>query len=130
MGKHGRKDSGYLSGVGRQIAIQFVHMKPFVQFQDFLPKVVAKYNASRQTQAALVCERFRQLAPGVVGKDALQHIGPKFFKHGTLYIRVPNSIWAQRVYVHRHELMIQLNLDEGTKVKDIRTLVEPEALSS
>lgn len=109
-------------------------MNKFVQFQNFLPKAIAKYNVSREARAAQVCARFRKLATEVIGEDALKHIGPKFFKHGTLYVRVPSSIWAQRVYVHRHELMIALNLDEALHVKDIRTLVEPkeegEALSS
>lgn len=102
-------------------------MSNFVNFRDFLPKAIAKYNVSRETRAAHVCARFRKLAPNVIGEDSLKHISPKFFKHGTLYVRVPSSIWAQRVYVHRHELMIQLNLDDSLQVKDIRTLVEPQS---
>lgn len=100
-------------------------MRDFVNFREYLPKALAKYNVSRQSQAALICERFRQLAPKVVGKDAANHVAPKYFKHGVLTISVPSSVWAQHVFVHRHELLLQLNMNlDGAHVKDIRTYVE------
>ena len=78
----------------------------------------------RETRAALICERFRKLAPSVIGEEALSHIKPKCFKNGTLYISVPNSLWAQQVFVHRHDLMMKLNLNlEKSWVKEIRAHV-------
>ncbi len=81
----------------------------------------------RETRAALLCSRFRDLAPDILGEDAGKEIAPKFFKGNTLYIRVPNNIWAQRVYVHRHELIMKLNTGlEKDYVHEIRAVVEPE----
>ena len=100
-------------------------MSEFLDFKRFLPKALNKYNMSRQARAATVCKRFRELAPGMMGDEAASHAVPKFFKHGRLTIAVPSSLWAQHVYVHRHELITRINLElgEGT-VKEIRTVVE------
>lgn len=99
-------------------------MSDFKHFSNWLPNAIAKYNMGRETRAALICERFRNLAPTVIGKEAMDHIKPKCFKGGTLYISVPNSMWAQQVYVHRHDLIMKLNLNlEKNWVEDIRAHV-------
>jgi hypothetical protein len=104
-------------------------MSDFTRFQDLIPRALKKYKMSREARAAQVCQRFRELAPDMIGKEALEHVRPRFFKGGTLYIGVPDSVWAQKVYVHRHDLLMKLNLDmEATTgkacVDDLRTLVE------
>lgn len=100
-------------------------MNDFVHFKSLIPKAIAKYKMTREARAAHVCERFRRLAPELIGEDALNHVRPKFFKGNTLYISVPNSGWAQRVYVHRHDLIMKLNLDSDREdVHEIRTHVE------
>ena len=79
---------------------------------------------ARETRAALICERFRKLAPSVIGEDSLDHIKAKCFKGGILYISVPSSVWAQQVYIHRHDLIMKLNLNlEKSWVREIRTHV-------
>jgi len=79
---------------------------------------------SRQSRAALICERFRKLAPSIIGEKAMDHVQTKFFKRGVLYISVPNSMWAQHVYVRRHDLIMKLNLNlEKDWVEDIRAHV-------
>ena len=99
-------------------------MSDFLDFKKFLPKALEKYKVTREARAALICNRFREIAPGIIGGDS-KEIHPKFFKGHTLYIAVPNSIWAQRVYVHRHDLIMKLNLEAGNEeVHDIRTVVE------
>lgn len=101
-------------------------MNDFFSFSDLVPKALAKYKMERETRAALVCQRFRNLMPSILGKDAPEVVRPKFVKGKILYVSVPSSVWAQRVYVHRHELLVQLNLNmaENSGVDDLRTLVE------
>ncbi|GEM_PF-1068428 len=102
-------------------------MADFTHFSNMIPRALRKYKMTRQARAALICERFRGLAPDVIGDTALEHIRPKFFKKHTLYISVPNSAWAQRVYVHRHDLIMKLNLNMDKEwVQEIRTFVEGE----
>ena len=97
----------------------------FIDLKKLMPAAINRYNMGRETQAALICEGFRNMAPGIIWEDAADHVKPKFFKRGTLYISVPSSIYAQRVYVHRHDLIMKLNLNmDGHLVKEIRTLVE------
>ena len=109
-------------------------MRDFVHFSQFLPNALKRYSMTRQARASLICQRFRALAPSVIGEDAQETVHPKFFKGRTLFVSVPSSVWAQRVYVHRHDLIIKLNLDlDKDWVHEIRTVVEgqaPAALSS
>lgn len=89
-----------------------------------IPNALKRYNVTRASRASLICERFRKLAPSVIGDKALEHIKPKCFKNGILYISVPNSMWAQQVHVHRHDLIMKLNLNlEKDWVHDMRTHV-------
>jgi hypothetical protein len=103
-------------------------MTDFFDFRNLLPKAISRYNVDRETRAALICNRFRDLAPSILGQDLQGHVTPKFFRNGTLAVSVENSIWAQRVTVHRHDLIMKLNLQLGKDwVTEIRTLVEAES---
>lgn len=101
-------------------------MGDFIPFLDLIPRTLARYKLDRQARAALICGRLRELLPKIVGEDAPNDgVHPKYFKGGVLMISVPNSVWAQRVIVHRHELLQRLNLYlEKPWVKDLRTVVE------
>jgi predicted nucleic acid-binding Zn ribbon protein len=100
-------------------------MNDFIHFSDFIPQALRKYKLTREARATLICARFRGLMPSVVGDDLPEAVQPKFFKGGVLYVSVPSSIWAQRIYVHRHDLLMKLNLHLGQDwVKDLRTVVE------
>lgn len=100
-------------------------MNSFVHFKELIPKALAHYKMTRQARAALICARFRDFCDEMISPDADAMIRPKYFKGHTLTIAVPSSLWAQRVYVHRHELLMKLNLDlEKDWVHDIRTVVE------
>lgn len=98
-------------------------MSDFFHFSDLIPKAVAKYNLQRETCAAQVCQRFRELAPTLIDQEAGILLVPQFFRGGILYVNVPNSLWAQKVLVKRHELLERLNADVNLGVKDIRTRV-------
>lgn len=100
-------------------------MNDFVHFSQFVPNALKKYKLTREARAGLVCARFRTILPSIVGEDLPAAVHPKFLKAGILFVAVPSSIWAQRVFVHRHELLLKLNLHLGKEwVKDLRTVVE------
>ncbi len=103
-------------------------MGDFIHFSELIPKALAHYKLTREARASLICARFRDILPGIVGKDARESVQVKFFKGGNLVVAVPSSIWAQRVYVHRHELLLRLNLHLDKEwVKDLRAVVETAA---
>ena len=100
-------------------------MSDFLPLQKLIPKAISRYKMTRETRAAHICQRFRVISPEIIGEDSAQNIKPKFFKGGVLYISVPSSVWAQRVYVHRHDLIMKLNFKmEKEWVRDIRMHVE------
>ncbi len=97
----------------------------FIDFKKLLPGAIARYNVERETQAAHICERFREVAPSILGKEGSTLMRPKYFKRGTLTIAVPSSLWAQRLVIHRHDLIMKLNLSlEHEWVNEIRPVVE------
>lgn len=99
-------------------------MSDFQDWKKWIPKALAKYKMTRQARAALVCERFRSIAPDLLGKEVPAAVQPKFVKNHILTISVPSSLWAQKVIVKRHEILEKLNADvEGAQVDDIRTVV-------
>ncbi len=101
-------------------------MSDFFSFVDLLPKALAKYKLSRQARATLVCKRFSDLMPSILGEDAKMLVHAKYLRGKVLYIGVPSSIWAQRVYVNRYELLmkLRLSLGETDDVEDLRTVLE------
>lgn len=100
-------------------------MGDFIHFERLIPQALRHYKVTRAARGALICERFRKLSKSMIGEDVPASLKPKYFKSNTLYISVPNSAWAQRVYVHRHDLIMKLNLNmDKDYVHEIRTVVE------
>lgn len=100
-------------------------MNDFIHFKDLIPQALKKYKLTREARAGMICEHARSLIPRIVGEQAKKHVRPKFFRGGVLYVAVPSSVWAQRIYVQRHNILGELNahLDKAW-VKDLRTVVE------
>jgi hypothetical protein len=100
-------------------------MSDFINLKDLIPKAVRRFGMQREVRSAKACERFRKLLPELVGQEAPSHVRPKFLKGHILYVSVPSSIWAQKVFVKRHDLLEQINAGlEKPYVHDLRTLVE------
>jgi hypothetical protein len=103
-------------------------MSDFLSFTELLPRAIARYHLQRETRAALVCKKFRDLLPSIVGADAAEVVHPKYLKNGVLVVGVPTSVWAQRVYVHRHELLtkLRIQMNDADGVSDLRTVLEAD----
>lgn len=77
---------------------------------------------AREVTAALVCEKYRKLAPEIIHADALTFTKPQHFRGKTLTIGVTNSAWAQQVMNKKPELLDALNKSLGkTYVTAVRT---------
>lgn len=106
-------------------------MNDFIHFKDLIPQALKRYKLTREARAGMICEHARTLIPRIVGrqgdisKQVETRVRPKFFRGGILYVAVPSSVWAQRVYVERHTILEELNahLDKAW-VRDLRAVVE------
>lgn len=79
----------------------------------------------REVEAALICEKYRKLAPRLVHTNALQHTFPKFYRGKILTIGVANSAWAHAVHNKKEELIHSINESLGKKyVTAIKTRVD------
>lgn len=96
----------------------------FTPLQKILPRAIAELKFTRQARAALVCERYRKLAPQIIHPEALNYTSPKFLKEKTLTINVENSAWAQLVVTRKKPLLKRLNENLGKdKITNIKTTV-------
>lgn len=98
----------------------------FTPIQKIIPHAAASLGIRREIEAALICEKYRKLAPLHVHTDALRHTLPKFYRSKTLTIGVENSAWAQQVVTHKKELLEAINTSLGKPlVQNLKTtLVE------
>ena len=100
-------------------------MNDFFDFKNLFPAVLRKYKMSREARAGQVCTRFKVLAEDVMGEGSSEVVSAKFFKNNTLYISVPSSVWAQRVFNFRHQIITRLNEELGSEeVYEIRTVLD------
>lgn len=96
----------------------------FTPIQKILPKTIAKLGLKRETEAALICEKYRKLAPRLIHTNALEHTFPKYYRGRTLTVGVTNSAWAAAVIAQKDKLMEFINKELGKKmVADLKTRV-------
>ena len=96
----------------------------FTPIQKIIPKTIKTFGIKREVEAAIICEKYRKLAPRLIHSNALVHTSPKFYRGKTLTIAVENGAWAQQVIEHKEELLGALNESLGKKsVENIRTTV-------
>lgn len=98
----------------------------FTPLSKLLPRAAARLGIKREIEAALICEKYRKLAPRLVHTNALKHTFPKFYRSKTLTIAVENPAWAQQVINCKSALLQAINESLGkTAVSSIKTrLVE------
>jgi predicted nucleic acid-binding Zn ribbon protein len=96
----------------------------FTPIQKILPKAIKKLGLAREVEAALICEKYRKLAPQLIHVNALQHTSPKFYRGKTLTIGVVNSSWAAALMAQKERLIELINKELGKKmVADLKTRV-------
>lgn len=102
----------------------------FTPIQKILPKAIAAVGMTRETRAALICEKYRKLAPRFVHPEALNYTFPKFYKDKTLTVGVENSAWASQVMTKQAELVREINKSLGQKLVNKIQIRTGENLSS
>ena len=94
----------------------------FIQLQKLLPKAMQSLGVAREVTAALVCEKYRKLAPEIIHAEALTFTKPLHFRGKTLTIGVRSSAWAGQIISKKQELLNALNKSLGkTYVTALRT---------
>ncbi len=97
----------------------------FWDFTKLLPRAIEKYNMERETRASLICKKFRDFAPSIVGEKVFSHMNVKYYKNGILYVGVSHSAYAQYLHIHRHDIITKININlKNEWLKDLKTLVE------
>lgn len=96
----------------------------FTPIQKILPKTISRLGLTREAQAALICEKYRKLAPQLVHANVLRHTFPKYYRGKILTIGVANSAWAAAVLSQKKDLVELINKELGKKmVADLKTRV-------
>lgn len=96
----------------------------FVQLKELIPRALASKGLTRQAKAAVVCEKYRTLAPQIVRPDILEHTFPKTFQGGILTVGVENGAWAQLIIAAKIALISGINAAIGDSVvRELKTTV-------
>ncbi|MBI2638508.1 DUF721 domain-containing protein [Candidatus Peregrinibacteria bacterium] len=96
----------------------------FTPLQKIISGAAARLGIKREIEAALICEKYRKLAPRLVHANALQHTFPKFYRNKTLTVGVENSAWAHQVAINKKTILQAMNESLGkTAVNAIKTVV-------
>lgn len=96
----------------------------FTPLQKLFPQALNKIGVRREIEAALICEKYRKLAPKIVHADVLAHTLPQFYRRKILTIGVKNSAWAQMVIRQKDALIKGINEALGKPfVENITTKV-------
>lgn len=89
-----------------------------------MPKTIVRLGIRQEVEAALICEKYRKLAPRLVHTNALEHTFPKFYRKKTLTIGVENPAWAEQVIKNKQKIMDEINKAlEGNRVINVQTIV-------
>lgn len=94
----------------------------FTPLQKILPKAIQRIGLKREIEAALICEKYRKLAPQHIHPEALKHTFPKFYKGKTLTIGVEDSSWAHHIATRKEILLKAINESLGGKGKHVERL--------
>lgn len=96
----------------------------FTPIQKILPKAIQGLGLRRETEAALICEKYRKIAPRLVHANALRYTYPKFYRGRTLMVGVTNPAWAEQIMIRKAELMKAINESLGKKlIQTIKTQI-------
>lgn len=98
----------------------------FVPLKNLISIALSRKGIEKEASAAHVCEAFRKVAAELIHPLALEHIYPKYFRHGVLTIGVDHPAWAQQVREKQLEIIGELKSRlRGIQVTRLRTLVSP-----
>lgn len=99
----------------------------FTSLQKILPQAITKLGMKREIEAALICEKYRKLAPQFIHRAALDHTFPKYYRRKILTVGVENSGWAHHLVMRKKELIEAINTSmEKSVIKDIKTKITDE----
>lgn len=97
----------------------------FTHIANIIPKAIRTYGLTRQAKAALICEKYRKVAPSIFSAEILINAWPKYFKGKTLVLGVSHPAYAEEVSQRKHKLKALLNESLGKDyVAAIKTVTE------
>lgn len=101
----------------------------FTHIAKIVPRAIKKYGITRQARAALICAKYRKLAPQILPPEIFIHTWPKHFRNRTLVIGVDHPIFAEQISHQKHKLQELINQSLGkNSLKNIQTKVEEKLL--
>lgn len=97
----------------------------FTRISQLIGKAVCKLGLERQARAALICEKYRKLAPQILGGKISVHAWPKYFRRKVLVVGVDHPLFASEMNQQKDAIIKLLNEALGKDtIKNIRTIVE------
>jgi hypothetical protein len=98
-------------------------------FAHLLEVAAARFGVGREFRAIRICQEFRVVLPQIISNAEPSEVFPISFKAKTLTIAVTNSAWAQKITMHKEQLLQQINQRLGEELisKITVRMKEPKA---
>ena len=95
----------------------------FINLGDILRDRARKQGVSKQVEAAMVLEYFKQVVGEIFDKEETDAMNPMYVKDSILFIAVITPIIAQELKLREKQILKKINEKAGLKViKSIRFL--------
>lgn len=95
-----------------------------IQIKNLLRGSLIRTGASKEVNAAIVCNEFNKITLAVIGDKAKGKFEAKYVKNGTLAVAVLSPVMSQEIKLHEAEIMEKLykKVDKN-QVNSLRFLV-------
>lgn len=94
------------------------------QLSDVLPEALGRADVLRAARALRVARQWE----AVVGQILAARSAPDRFDHGTLWVSVTTSVWAQEIRLRRESILERLNEVAGERglFRELRVTVQAD----
>lgn len=83
----------------------------FTPIQQLLPRAMTALGVKQEVEAAIVCDKYRKLAPSLIHPDVLLHTSPKSYRRKVFTIAVENPAWSQKITECKEAIIRGINED-------------------
>ncbi|MCC6404522.1 MAG: DUF721 domain-containing protein [Fimbriimonadaceae bacterium] len=94
------------------------------QLSEVLPEALGRSDVLRAARALRVARRWES----VVGQILAARSAPDRFDHGTLWVAVTTSVWAQEIRLRRESILQRLNEAAGERglFQELRVTIQAD----
>jgi predicted nucleic acid-binding Zn ribbon protein len=81
----------------------------WTSLKSLVPSAASRLNMTRQAEENEIFPMWFKIANSLFNKGSQNKFKPLYFKNKTLFVRCPNSVWANELQTKQKELVGKMN---------------------